>query len=180
MVLRPFWAKHRGSRGVSQHPHTGAGCVPHHWGSRRWAQTVQLQLPRNMVPAWVSRPRGPWSGRWSRPSQASSVGHALPTQLPWEGLRQGKKDGRGSAGGRRLTGGGTQVPRPALDPRGPPEGSRPLRCGGRTERPGGGASAVRRPRGSKGHRVARGGPPLLPASAVSHWPARAVWATGAR
>lgn len=123
MVLRPFWAKHRGSRGVSQHPHTGAGCVPHHWGSRRWAQTVQLQLPRNMVPAWVSRPRGPWSGRWSRPSgfqcgprtaNAASLGGAEAGQEGWQGVgRRPAAHWWGDTGPQAGTG-------PARPPRGEP------------------------------------------------------------
>lgn len=117
-------------------------------------------------------------------ANAASPGGAEAGQEGWQGVsRRPAAPWRGDTGPRG----------PALDPGGPPEGSLPLHYSGRTARPGGGASAVRRPggllpqrkqqgtpRGPRRHWEGRSAPPLLLSSAVSRWPARAVWATGAR
>lgn len=65
-------------------------------GAPNEAQTVQLQLPRNTVPIWVSRPRGPRSGRRAGPesgfqrgpcaANAASPGEAKAGQEGWQGV----------------------------------------------------------------------------------------------
>lgn len=94
---------------------------PHHWGSGRGPDSPASAPQKHGTNPGQLAP-GPCRGDGPGLSQTSSVGHVPPTQLPQERPRQGKKDGKGSAGGRRLTDGGTQVPGPAAGPGRPPRG----------------------------------------------------------
>lgn len=96
MVLRPFWAKHRGSRGVSQHPHTGAGCVPPSLGLQAVGPDSPASAPQKrgtglgqpapgplvweVVPAESGFQCGP------RTANAASLGGAEAGQEGWQGV----------------------------------------------------------------------------------------------
>ena len=92
-------------------------------------------------------------------ANAASPGGAEAGQEGWQGVsRRPAAPWRGDTGPRGL----------ALDPGGPPEGSLPLHYSGRTARPGGGASAVRRPGGLLPQRKQQG----TPRGPRRHWEGR--------
>lgn len=165
-VPGPFWAKHPGSCGVSQHPHIGAGCVPPSLGLQAVGPDSPASAPQKCGSGLGRLAPGPllWevvpaeSGFQCGPctANAASPGGAEAGQEGWQAV------GRRPAAHWR---GDTGPWVPALDPGGPPEGSLPLHRSGRTARPGGGASAVRRPGGL-----------LLPAEAArdTAWPGAAL------
>lgn len=160
-------------------------------GAPNEAQTVQLQLPRNTVPIWVSRPRGPRSGRWAGPesgfqrgpcaANAASPGEAKAGQEGWQGV------GRRPAAHWWGTGAGPETP-----PREKPapllqwEDGETWTRSFSSQVPRGTAALGCRPeapRDTTWPEVALGGsvrPPLLLASSVSRWLARALCSTGAR
>ena len=136
-------------------------------GAPNEARTVQLQLPRNTVPTWVSRPRGPRSGRQAEPTSgfqhgpwaanAASPGEAEAGQEGWQGV------------GRRpaVHWWGTQVPRTwrwtreapqrGACPFAPVGGWRDLDVELQQSGAPGDCCFGLPARGTKGHHVARGG-----------------------
>lgn len=100
----------------------GAGGVPPSLGLRTGPRQSSFSSPETWYQSGSAGPGALSRGDGPGLSQTSSVGHVPPTQLPQERPRQGKKDGKGSAGGRRFTDGGTQVPGPGAGPGRPPRG----------------------------------------------------------
>ena len=167
---------------------------PHHWGSKRGPDSPASAPQKHGTNLGQPAP-GPsvWETGWAR---VRLPAWAVRRQRSFPGRGQGRA--RRMAGGRQEAGGslvGDTGPRDlALDPRGPPERSLPLRSSGRMVRLRSFSSQVPRgtaalgcrpeaPRDTTWPEVAPGGsvrPPLLLASSVSRWLARALCSTGAR
>lgn len=97
-----------------------AGGIPPSLGLQTRPRQSSFSSPETRHQPGSAGPGALGLGDRLSPRQASSMGRGPPMQLPQERPRQGKKDGRGSAGGRQFTGGGHRSPGPGAGPERPP------------------------------------------------------------